>query len=40
MWLLVVCISSFGAVGWSAVYDICHSHFLDLCGDAELTKVA
>ena len=40
MWLLVVCLSSHGAVGWSAVYDRGHTYFCDVCGDTELTKVA
>ena len=40
MWLLVVCVSSHGAEGWLAVYDSGHSHFWDVCGDTELTKVA
>ena len=40
MWLLVVCVSSHGGVGWSAVYDSGHTHFWYVCGDTELTKVA
>ena len=40
MWLLVVCFSSHGAVGWWAVYDNGHIHFWNVCGDTELTKVA
>ena len=40
MWLLVVCVSSHGAVGWSEVYDSGHTQFLDVCGNTELTKVA
>ena len=40
MWLLVVCVSSYGSEGWSAVYDSGHTHFWDVCGDTELTKVA
>ena len=36
----MVCISSHGAVGWSAVSDSGHIHFLDVCGDTELSKVA
>ena len=31
MWLLVVCVSSHGAVGWSAVYDSGHTHLLLGC---------
>ena len=38
--VLVVCVSSHGAVGWSAVYDSGYTHFWDVCGDTELTKVA
>ena len=38
--VLVVCVSSHGAVGWSAVCDSGHIHFLDVCGDTELSKVA
>ena len=40
MWLLVVCVSSHGAVGRSAVYDSGHTHLWNVCGDTELTKVA
>ena len=40
MWLLAVCVSSHGALGWSVVYDSDHNHFWDVCGDTELTKVA
>ena len=36
----MVCVSSHGAVGWSAVYDSGHTYFWDVCGDTELTKVA
>ena len=39
MGLLVVCVSSHGAVGCSAVYNSGHTHFWDVCGDTELTKV-
>ena len=40
MWLLAVCVSSHGGLDWSAVYDSGHTHFLYVCGDTELTKVA
>ena len=40
MWLLVVCVSSLGAVGCSAVYDSGHTHSWNVCRDTELTKVA
>ena len=36
----MVCVSYHGAVGWLAVYDSGHTHFLDVCGDTKLTKVA
>ena len=31
MWLSVVCVSSHGAVGWSAIYDSGHNHLLLGC---------
>ena len=40
MWLLVVCVSSHCAVGWSAVYDRGHTYSWDVGGDTELTKNA
>ena len=40
MWLLDVCVSSHGVMGWWAVYDSGHTHFWDVCEDAGLTKVA
>ena len=41
MWLLVVCVSSHVAVGWSAVCDrVIITYFMDVCGVIELTKVA
>ena len=41
MWLLVICVSNHGAVGWSAVYEVVIlTYFMNVFGDRELTKVA
>ena len=40
MWLFVVCVSSHGVVGWWSAYDSGHTHFLDVCGDTALERVA